>query len=383
LAAVVVGLAAAVAILSYQFDFTAINRGEASDYSFTIGEKYGYLQRSYGFFSLVIMLVGGAVVTKNYWGATSTSKKRLNLLWLLAGLSVTAMMFSNFPYVMKFLTWGRFCWDLFFYTAVCYCLGKIPARKWRYLGAGLVWVAAVVIFVFNTSEWKTYFNYHQELVQASEQEVAAAEWLRTHYGQLQASEVLLISDPATMHILEGLGGVNTAAGNYTSVANRELIAGSYYETYVGAAYQKLAQVQDELVTSEGAVKLLAVSGRTMNWLGKVLKQELPFTYNVWVPKDFNGYDQFYLHNLANFGSFEEVYNDGYLVIYELNSAAVTTVEVKTNYVEVIEVDEAGEEIGRQREVESREYIEYDVLGREVGRRVEVTTPAAELMPVPE
>jgi hypothetical protein len=74
-----------------------------------------------------------------------------------------------------------------------------------------------IIFALNQElSLKRWLRFEGVFTLVSEDETAAARFL----DQPRYRQTLLVAEPATQHILEGLSGVNTAGGTYATAATR-------------------------------------------------------------------------------------------------------------------------------------------------------------------
>lgn len=288
-------------------DLSFINRGEASSYIFDFSQTMSNLYRFYGLFGLVAVAGGFLVIIFARPKFLSPA-----LRWLLAMilLVATGILFSGFPYAAKFFTLFRFFYDLSLAIFIFWLLHFF--RAWS-MKIALVVLAAVALFVnliANFYYWKIDLNYQGYWTHSNFEDEHIADLLWQKYTN---QPVLLISDPATQHILEGLSGINSAGGAYGTQANRLLIANLYRSTSIENFLCDLSQISDNL-TAPTTQKILAFSGRSFLWFESSLADKLLFNYNVWSPNNLSLNNQYFINSLKKSPRIDAIYESPYLVL---------------------------------------------------------------------
>src|SRR3989344_5803799 len=199
--------------LSNVLDLSFLNRGEARYYIYDLREKAEFVQRIYGYALLLFTLPG-------VFFAISRKKWEYNLaLILLFGFA--GILYSNFPYVIKFYVLARFFVHLFVALGIWSLLKHIKAPLLRFTAYLLTVVTFAILLLFNVIFWKNWISYQDQYTHISDYDIEASEFLADRYKN--GEEIILISDPATQIIFEGLSGVDSAGGGVMTSGNRLLL----------------------------------------------------------------------------------------------------------------------------------------------------------------
>jgi hypothetical protein len=150
--------------------------------------------------------------------------------------------------------------------------------------------------------------------EVSPAEIAAADFIKERYGE---SQTLLISDPATAYLLEGLSGINTQGGAYANAQTREILLQVGQTMDVQTVKKLLYQVQDTLDTTAPNHVLFAVSGRYFQWQQANETQKKDLSFNIWVPHDLSFSDIKYIQQLTYTPEFRLIYKNDGVAILEL------------------------------------------------------------------
>ena len=301
-------LAVVLGILgSNLIDLTSINQGEASLYLFDLGQKVEFAQRIYGNSLLIFAPLGIAY-------AISRRKWRYSLaLLLLFGFG--GILVSSFPYVVKFYVLARFIVHLFIAMGIWSLLKYVRLAPFRLLGYLAAVAGFTVLLAFNVVFWKSWIGYKNQFTHISRWDIEASDFLVKSYGDKEG--VVLISDPATQMIFEGLGGVDSVGGGFMTTVNRTNLYEAITAQSPAGAKNDLDSIQDRLVTSP-KVRLLALSGRSFAWKDFGPDFRYRFDSNVWAPEDLSYWDIQKLTQLENSGEgFKAVYKSDYVWIFEL------------------------------------------------------------------
>lgn len=283
--AAVIALAAIGFGLADLIDLSTINQGEAASYTFSIQEKFNYLTRIYGLSIILFGLLGLVVIIKN------RSKSSYQLLALIL-IAFIALLIANLPYVLKFYTLGRF----FIHVAMALGAWQIIKLlgKFKPIGTFFFGFMLAIILILNSQHWKTHLWNGGNFTHISSNDIAAASFLQT---ELAGTNVLLISDPSTMYLMEGLSGINSPGGAFTSEKTRQGLI-NFFSNTKQLDVNVLEVIEDKLTTNPSQ-RLLIVSARTMRWLEANEEQQLSFEFNIWRPEQFTFQDELVITQLKN------------------------------------------------------------------------------------
>lgn len=310
-ATVILGI---VFVLINKIDLSYLNRGEASFFNFSLMEKYRYMKDFYGFSFLIFVPLG---ILHLFLKQSSPVKK---LLFMLVAGNLT-LVISQIPYSLKFYAVARF----FVHVLIAYGIYIVTKNFNKYLKvASLIMLSGILFIVFSVNQikFKQIPQYHESFTHVSPFEIQAASFLKTNYAN---TKVLLVSEPATMHILEGLSDINTPGGAYTSVENRQQINKIFYNRDSKKMQFELFKITDSLEASDHEKVLLVVSGRFIHWQLAEDKDKYGIQWNVWTPFDLS-YEQLEEYEFIDFISrqtdFKEVFRNDGLVIFEIERGNV-------------------------------------------------------------
>lgn len=293
--------------ISGSIDLSSINQGEASLYLFDLTEKVEFAQRIYGN-ALIFFVPLGVIyaLSKKKWGYGFAT------LFLFGFVGI---LISSFPYVVKFYVLGRFVVHLFIALGIWSLLKFIKFNPLRYLGHLAVAMAFIILLVFNIIYWKNWISFRGEFTHIGQYDIEASEFLDKSYGG--RDDVLLISDPATQMIFEGLAGVDSAGGGFMRTYHRSDLYEALNAPSPALARRNLENISDGL-TLNLRVKLLAVSGRTFAWKDFEPDYRYRFDSNVWAPEELSYWDNIKLAEFAGYKEgFELIYSSPYVWIFEL------------------------------------------------------------------
>lgn len=279
----IVGLACLAGITASIFiDLSALNQGEASLYSFPLDEKWKYIRQIYGL-SILIAPLG-------FWYFWKQRERLTAHLLLFLLVPLIAIVISNFPYVFKFLTLARFPAHVLMAAGFWYLFHQNRLRTFLITCTGLLFV---FMLASNTNQWQHHVRSYNQVTHLSPDDLEAAQFLRTTYtGQ----EVLIVSDPSTGYLMEGLSGINSAGGAFATRENRLILAAAGKSIFQEQSLASLKQTTDA-ITSPPQKYLLVLSGRSFRWLIADEQKQLSFDYNIWQPEPFSGYNQYLLQSL--------------------------------------------------------------------------------------
>ena len=296
-----IGLVAA----SYHLDLGFINRGEAANYMFSLNEKFDYVRQIYGWSFFLLLPIGASLLL--------FKRKGITTLCLLILFGFLILLASHFPYILKFYVLAKFFVHLTMGVSLAGILSLIPNKSIRVFGLVLVSFGFFCQLIFNIYFWKYPLQRGGLYTHVSELDVTASEFLQKEYGD---QNVLLLSDPATQFILEGLSGTNSPGGAFASHNNRELT----YQALTASNSLKTEQLLENIndgISFSPTKRLLALSGRTFLWLSASEEQQASFNFNIWSPQYLTDQNSAYIQNLARNPHFFLLYSSPQLAIFEV------------------------------------------------------------------
>jgi hypothetical protein len=303
----------AMIFVSRAVDLSALNHGEAAVFTFTASEKIADFNRYYGYGGFIFWAIGLGLAGH----FVRINRRRRAYFWLLAlNIVMLAVIFSSFPYTLKFVTLAKTIFELTIAIAIVNLLGFLNHFYLKVIAVLVLLVYLGSMFVNNDAIWKQSLYYQGNYLHVSDEELKVADWLRAKYLPLGQS-VLLISDPSTQQIFEGLSHVNTPGGSYMSAGNRQKVVALYQDPDIERFFDNLGSVSDNLVPQSQITKrLLVMAGRTFSWWQAAPENQLSFGYGNWQPQDFNAYDQLFALSLRDDDCIKKVYQSDLLMIFE-------------------------------------------------------------------
>lgn len=268
---------------SYIFDLSQVNKGEAALYIFSLSELGRYFSQMYG----LSFLVAG-VGFWYFW--FKKSEKTTSHLLLLMLVPLLAIIVSHFPYVLKFLTLARFPLLLLVASGIAYG-ARYSKFRLVVLPVTIIWFSSILLS--NTNQWQQHLLLDNTVAHVHGDDLVAAQFLKDHYP---AQETLLISDPSTSYLLEGLSGINSAGGAFAKTETRQIFQTAGTKAFKGTALEELKRTYDP-VSPNPKRYILALSGRTFRWLIATPEQQFSFDYNLWRPELLSGYNRLVISTL--------------------------------------------------------------------------------------
>jgi len=259
-----------VGAFSTQFvDLKSLNHGEAASYIFTLSDKIAFMAQSYGFLFLFGIPLGIlAAFRKQQW---------LQKYLLFIGINFLVLLLTPIPYALKFYVLAR--WFVLFFVAqgMWSLIEKQSFSFFRTASFLIISLFLCGILTLNSVFWKQGLTVDQQVSHVSQDELAAAQFLRDNFKN---ESLLIISDPATQYILEGLSGVNSPGGSFANTGTRNSLSAalshsSGYETAV-----ELRQIQDSIVPPSQRT-FIVFSGRLFTWQTATDIQKQSFDFNIW------------------------------------------------------------------------------------------------------
>ncbi len=284
-------------------DMVLTDREEAAHFTLSLREKLEPFFNWYSF-SLPILLPFGA-----YAIYKENKSKSLNLLPILAIL-VLAISVAPFSYFLKFYVLGRYFVHILMVAGLAYLLRNTNRIQSTIFGLWFV-LAFFAVFYFNQLAYTSYLYYQGRYSHISQTELKTASWLSRKYDK---DSTLIISDPSTQYILEGLSGVNSQGGAYTTLETRKILADVNNLTNTEEIRQKLLTIKDNNLPTQK--RLLILSGRYFSWQAFPEDRKQSFFYNIWTPREVDMSNYSLINSLSSDPNFNIVYQNSELVIFE-------------------------------------------------------------------
>ncbi len=300
-------LFAVVPLIASQLDLNSINRGEAEFFNFSFSQKLNFFEGFYGYAIYVFLPLG-------YYYALRANSTRYKLLVILTN-GLLSLILGPIPYAFKLLTIGRYVINAIMSLGIWFLI-KDFGKVGKIMLLSILAMVLAVIAIINFDDFKQVPAYKGISTHVTKNEIEAANFLKLNYGAINA---LIVSDPATMHILEGLSGVNTPGGAYTSIYTRQTLSEIYF-TRDKNITTKLLSVKDSLVLQQPDKVIFVVSGRFREWQLAPDKDKFGIHWNVWKPYDLSAQekeDYEFIYYLEEILGYEEVYRNNGLIILEV------------------------------------------------------------------
>ncbi len=260
-----------VILFSANIPLGFLNKGEGAAFTYTMHQKFSIMQQTYGYMLLLFLPIGLSVVFKK--------KTELEVLLFTITLGLIAIIVANLPYVLKFFVIARYFVHLLIVAGIYRMLRTIHIKIFQ--SAALLGLGAVLlgIFITNAAYWKSNLYDNGITTHVSPKEIEAAQYLRKYYSN---DNTLLISDPATQHILEPLARVNTQGGAYMDIDTRKSLHWISQQTDTVSVARILYDIKDKIEPISGK-RLLALSGRYFVWQNSNIESKESLAYNIWYP----------------------------------------------------------------------------------------------------
>lgn len=284
-----------------------LNNGEAAFYTFSLTQKISYMQNSYGYSLLIFLPLGFLAAVRS----RELSPKMVLVITMLLLIFVIA----NLPYVLKFYVLARFFVHLLMALGIYYLLKRIKNGFLESIGLIMIISMTLVIYLTNISYWKNILAYRNQFNHVSDYDVAAGEFLKARFGNTDA---LIVSDPATQYILEGLTGVNSQGGAYADENTRKMLDSLNPAGNTLPVQQALYGITDRLTNKSGP-RLFVISGRYFLWQKAAQRDKYAFPFNIWAPYDLTINDYRYIQTLNNLPNVGQIYANPGMVIYEVKN----------------------------------------------------------------
>uniref|UniRef100_A0A7C4TQG3 Glycosyltransferase RgtA/B/C/D-like domain-containing protein n=1 Tax=candidate division WWE3 bacterium TaxID=2053526 RepID=A0A7C4TQG3_UNCKA len=293
-------------LVSKYIDLGFLNRGEAAFFTLNLSDKYHYMRQFYGYF-LVAFLPAGLV---------HVFRKRPNtneVLNALIALAVLGVVISELPYVLKFYTIGRY----FVHVVIAIGIWELMEGLHKYIQGILISLVAaslIVIFTINTGNFKHGITYSGIASHLSSAEYQAALFMKKNYSR---NNTIIVSDPTTMHIMEGVSGINTPGGAFTDTRTRKLLSKIYFSRDSLEMKKTILTIKDGIETNTPTRMLFVMSGRFSKWQLSSEDQKMGIVWNIWRPSGLAEADIEYIDFIDRNLDFKKVYNTSEIVVYEI------------------------------------------------------------------
>jgi hypothetical protein len=176
-------------------------------------------------------------------------------------------------------------------------------------------LAVSAILIINIQEYKATPRYKDSYSHISFKEQEAAEYIKYRYS---GTNVMLISDPATMFLFEGLTGINSPGGAYAEFNTRQILYDMYFDRDSELLNKRVGKIRDGLQSVRKPDKyMLILSGRYEDWAQSEPEKRDNFFYNVWAPKDLNMENLDFVNFLTQTKGFEKVFDNSGVVVFEI------------------------------------------------------------------
>jgi len=138
------------------------------------------------------------------------------------------------------------------------------------------------------------------------------------FDKYNATNTLLISDPATQFVLEGMGGVDTVGGAYMPNPIREELSRVLDTNNPNYLVEMTRNLSDGLSKKYGN-RVIAISGRTSVWQSVSPTNKLSFSYNVWTPQDLSLNQLKYIDSLRSIPGIIQIYSSPSIYLFEVEA----------------------------------------------------------------
>lgn len=283
-----------------------LNHGEGKLYSLDFFEIKETIERSFGY--LLYLLIPAGLT----WLWTSKTNRETKILVSLLTYAFGVLVFSGMPYALKFMSLWRF-WLVSLASIGLYGLfEKLNSTLSKAFLSLMFTFGLVTILIVNLMSFRSGIMADGVYTHLAEEDIEAATWLGNNYGK----NAVIVSDPSTQFILEGLSGIDSLSGAYMPLKKREILWPAFYSRNV----DKIAQAANSLTNSDNNnVKLLAISGRSMAWGRANDEQWQSFGYNVWSPIVFSIEDNKLIKQMSDSGKAILVFRNESIAIWELKN----------------------------------------------------------------
>ncbi len=278
---------------------------ESAEFNLTLAVKLALAQRWYGWLWLFYPV--GLLIA---WYSRQPKIQLTSLLSLiLLGLALFPI-----PYALKFYTVGRYLVHLVIALGAGTIILRFRHTAVRALLVLLLLATQALVFYYNQATYKQAITYGETITTVSQAEWEAAKFLKGKYGK--DDNVLLVSDPATQNVIEGLSGINSQGGLVPTTKTRELIDETYPDQSPEKVKELILKIKDSLAQDYPEKVLLLVSGRYITWQNLGEEYRYNIDYNIWGAKDLPPQGLRFSQTLSQSPYFREVFRNEAMVILE-------------------------------------------------------------------
>lgn len=295
-------------IFSPSISLGFLNNGEAQTFTASLSDKAEAMKQIYGFLLVLFVPIGVSAVLRR--------KNEIEIFILILMSGFLTIILLQLPYMAKFYVLARIFVHFFAAIGIYTIFKFFKNSKLLYINSYIFLVLTLIgIFVTNASNWKGFLHYHDILTQVSPLEIEAADFLKEKYGN---GNTLLVSDPATAHILEPFSSINTQGGAYMNTNTRGILDEISKTTNTKEVAQKLYSINDAVNPTNGK-RLLALSGRYFVWQNSSKKNKYALSYDVWYPKDLTFEDEKIIQQFKEDEThFKLIYQNPAIAIFEVS-----------------------------------------------------------------
>lgn len=298
-----------LARISLPITLDFLNRGEAAAFNYSVYEKIEFFKIFSGYILFCFFPLG--II------ATLLSKKSQLKILLLATLILIVLVALPLPYVFKLYVLSHYPVSLFATLGVLLLFNRLKIKILKILTLSVLFLVLLILFVSSTGFIKNLLKHPSSNTAVSWQEIQAAEFLKKNFAD---KNVLLISDPATQHILEPLSSINTQGGAYSDEETREILDQINQLKSPSQTKEKLLQIQDKVVIKKPDILLFVMSGRYFRWQETTAEKKKDLSFNVWSPIDLSLKNLESTEVLSESEVFQKIFRNKSLVILQTSSS---------------------------------------------------------------
>lgn len=285
------------------FDLT--NREEANYFGLTLFKKFELLANWYGYGFIILFLLNVYIFFKE-----NLKPYKIIAITTLVILSISLLPIA---YFLKYFVLAHYFLVVLLSYTIHFIIRNFSPFTKTFLLSWLIF-AFFIVFYTNQLSFKSPFYFNGNYSQLSKGEIDAAQWLTMRYNKL---DTLIISDPGTQYIIEGLSGINSQGGAYMNTPTRNTLNNINWESDPKKISKELTSIKDNLAGDNLNTnkRLFVVGGRYFAWQRLPLNWKNSSYYNIWRPQTIDPTDYSYINFLSS--NFKVVYQNDELIIFEL------------------------------------------------------------------
>jgi len=288
----------------------SINGGEALQYLYPVSKLIDFMQVFFGF-SLVALVPFGTIMTFRL-------KNNALRILTVAGAVIIAIIMSGIPYALKFYVLGHYLTSVLMAIGICFWIHPGYPRVCKYVALGIIACWFSTHLVLNSVYWKNDLHYGFVTTHVSRNEIEAARFLKSRYGN---TNTLIVSDPSTQYVAEALSGVNSQGGAYMKETTRTLVASLVQSRDATTASEILYAVSDTVQPGTSDTVILVLSGRFFQWLEKGPEKQQDVSFNIWTPAILSPGQEHEIEQMIPRYGFRRVFENSDMVIVEVAKPA--------------------------------------------------------------